>query len=77
MLHFAVLVVTGSPFELRSLALAVIVAPTCRDGDGAVTMTVVTVVSDGPVGPSLHATSAKPTATNIAAFFMSTLPRAK
>jgi hypothetical protein len=40
---------------LISRAVAVIVAPTCSEGAGALTTTFVTVVADGALGPSLHA----------------------
>jgi hypothetical protein len=47
---------------------------TCMVGDGAVTTMAVTVVGEGPVGPSLpHAASATDTAANDRTLFMSTL----
>jgi hypothetical protein len=51
----------------------VIFAPTCSEGDGALTTIDVTVVGDGAVGPSLHAPRTAHRVTSATTFFMSTL----
>jgi len=65
---------TLSPWEFSRRAFAVIVVPTCIVGAGAATTIAVTVVGEGPVGPSLpHAARATETAANEKTLFMSTL----
>jgi hypothetical protein len=74
-LHVGVLPLMLSPLEFRRRAVAVIVVPTCIVGDGAATTIAVTVVGEGPVGPSLlHAARATDTTANARTLFMSTLP---
>jgi hypothetical protein len=70
--------VTSSPFELMSLAVAVIVVPTCIDGDGAPITIDVTVVGEGAVGPSLQAlTKALIVSSEAASRFMEHAPKAR
>jgi len=49
------------------------VAPIWSDGEGAETTIDVTVVGDGSVGPSLHATANEQSTATDTTFFMSTL----
>jgi hypothetical protein len=61
-----------------SLAVAVIVVPTCIEGDGAPTTIDVTVVAEGAVGPSLQAlTKALIVSSEAASRFMEHAPEAR